>query len=64
METTNWNLAEHLKLSGRYLRTCTFHADVKLDLFKHLADNSCAPVRAGGAQAPSFGCGGQMVTWR
>ena len=42
METTNWNPAELLKLSGSYWGTCTLHAGVKLDLFTHLADGSSA----------------------
>jgi len=41
METTNWNPAELLKLSGSYWTTCTLHAGVKLDIFTHLTDGPC-----------------------
>ena len=42
METSNWNPATLLKLSGSYWETCTLHACVKLDLFTQLADGPSA----------------------
>lgn len=36
METTNWNPAALLKVSGSYWETCALHAGVKLDLFSLL----------------------------
>ena len=37
METTNWNPAALLELSGSYWETCALHAGVKLELFTPLA---------------------------
>jgi hypothetical protein len=44
MGTTNWNPAPLLRLSGSSRETYALHAGVKLDLFSHLADGSCAAI--------------------
>ena len=40
METTNWNPAALLELSGSYWETCALHAGVKLELFTPLGQPS------------------------